>query len=573
MDNNETLFETEKAFSVFNKYIAVLTAVYYVIIALFGKSNSSTEIIIGGAVALTLALDWLAGSKEYFHSKILLRVVRYMILFTSAFAMIYNGGIYITIAAMSMIHISIIFEHLFMYDIAEDYYKISAVLDTLFPITLVTLVYYFFTSDTNFEIIVSVAFIAIIVFCLVGNMKVCGDLLNKLLNNMYRQERIAINSKEEYENLKVYQSKLVRANEQLSIQRFQLQKLNESVNSKNRQMDLQYKILRHISGALEIEKLTEFITSGIITNLNVEICGINIFDIDMGDDEPRDFCKLSHAEDITLPDNAIQLFKEFTEKIDLMHMQDEYMIIDDVVESEYPFLKGVNISSFLIYIISISDTQKGFLFVGRKRSGYFTESNIGFYKSIGEQISVAVNNAAMYTKMQDMATKDPLTKIFNRRHFNSIYPKFIEKAGLNKEPLTVILFDIDKFKNVNDQYGHLFGDKVIHFCGSIAGKTASENGASAVRYGGEEFVIVFPGKGTEEVYEIVKNMHEQIKENPFDYEGSEVHINVSIGIASYPETCEDLDELLNRADLAMYHSKNTGRGRITIDSAKVRGEE
>ena len=75
------------------------------------------------------------------------------------------------------------------------------------------------------------------------------------------------------------------------------------------------------------------------------------------------------------------------------------------------------------------------------------------------------------------------------------------------------------------------------------------------------------------VYGIVEKMHKEIREHEFTFEGKPVFINVSIGIASYPETCTDLGELLNRADLAMYHSKNTGRGRITIDSPKSRGEE
>lgn len=573
MENNETLFETESAFSKYNKYIAALLAVYYLMIVLFGKNNSIFEVVIGVGVSAALLLDWAAGMKKYFHKKFVLRIIRYSVMFMSAFAMLYTSGIYVTIFIMSAVYMATVFEHLFLYDISEDYYKISAVLETIFPMTLVTLIYYFFASCTNFEIIIVVIFIVIFVMILVSNMKVCGELIDNLLNNMYRQERIATNSKEEYENLKVYQSKLVHANEQLSIQRFQLQKLNESVKSQNRQMDLQHKILRRISASLEIGKLTEFVTSSITTNLQVEVCGIFMFDIVIGDDEPKDFFNLNNIYDIKLPDNTVKLFKEFVSTEEFSQMCDGYMVVNDVNEEIYPFVREMHISSFLIYVVNLSENQKGYLFVGKKTNGYFNDNNIGFYKGIGEQMTVAINNAELYAKMHDMATKDSLTKIFNRRHFNAKYPELIRKAKEENKVLTVILFDIDKFKNINDKYGHLFGDGVISYCGYMAGKTANENNAIAVRYGGEEFVIVFPDKNVEEVYAIVEKMHGEIKEKVLDYEGTDVHVDVSIGIASYPETCADINEILSHADIAMYYSKNTGRGRITIDSGKSRGEE
>lgn len=573
MDKQDDFFEIEKGFSKFNKYLAAMVAIYYLLLLVFEKYGSMNDILFGFSVVVSLALDWLIGYKYYFNKKIVFRIVRYFILFSTGLAMIHCSGIYITVVSMSVIHIAIVFQHLFLFDIVEDYYKINAVIESLFPIGLIALLYYFFIATSNFEVFISLMFCSIFTLTLVANMKIIGNLINKLYNDMYRNERIAINSKEEYENLKIYQSKLVRANEQLSIQRFQLQKLNESVNSKNKQMDIQYNILRHISSALEIEKLTEYITSSIISNLKVEICGIYVFDTDVEEGEqPKSFYNVNYSSEMRLPDNSIELFREYINKNNIRDMQDEYMIVNDVNDEEYPFIAGMGIVTYLVYLIKISDTQKGFIFVGKNTNNYFSESNIGFYRGIAEQISVAVNNASLYSKMQDMATKDTLTKIFNRRHFNSFYPKIIEECKQNKEMLTVILVDIDKFKTINDRYGHLFGDKVIHYCGSTVGKTAIENNGMPIRYGGEEFVIIFPQKGVDEVYEIVKKMHEQIKAYEFDYEGESVHFNVSIGIASYPETCEDLGELINRADLAMYYSKNTGRGRITVDNPKFRGE-
>lgn len=172
----------------------------------------------------------------------------------------------------------------------------------------------------------------------------------------------------------------------------------------------------------------------------------------------------------------------------------------------------------------------------------------------------------MYAKVQDMATKDALTTIYNRRYFNSIYPEYSGRAVASSTDLTVVLFDIDRFKLINDNYGHIFGDKVIKYCGRLAGEYAKRHNGIAVRYGGEEFVICFLDKKIEEVNKIIKEFHEELKHHEFDFEDKKININVSIGITSYPDICSNISDLLNRADLTMYESKQNGRGRITIDS-------
>lgn len=134
------------------------------------------------------------------------------------------------------------------------------------------------------------------------------------------------------------------------------------------------------------------------------------------------------------------------------------------------------------------------------------------------------------------------------------------------------LFDIDKFKMVNDTYGHPCGDAVICHVASLLRQAAVSNGGIAGRYGGEEFVIAFQGKTLAEVYEIVEKVHKKIKTESVVYEDKTLNVRVSAGVASYPETCENPSDLLTRADWAMYHSKRNGRDRITIDSDELETE-
>ena len=175
----------------------------------------------------------------------------------------------------------------------------------------------------------------------------------------------------------------------------------------------------------------------------------------------------------------------------------------------------------------------------------------------------------LYQKMENMAIRDGLTGIYNRRYLTEMLNAKISESNRKKTPVSLALFDIDKFKMVNDTYGHPFGDKVIQYVAQLLEKTANKNGGMAGRYGGEEFVIAFPGKGIKETFLLVERVHAEIKSTPLLYGKEEVQIRVSAGIASYPETCSKADDILNRADWAMYHSKKNGRDQITIDNEMI----
>ena len=171
-----------------------------------------------------------------------------------------------------------------------------------------------------------------------------------------------------------------------------------------------------------------------------------------------------------------------------------------------------------------------------------------------------------------MAIRDGLTRIFNRRHLSELLNEYLGEAVKRKAPVSLALFDIDKFKMVNDTYGHQCGDAVIRYVATLLNRGAIRNGGIAGRYGGEEFVVAFMNKSLQETYEIVKDIHSAIKSEPVVYEDKEVLVRASVGVASFPETCSNPGELLNRADWAMYHSKKNGRDQITIDSDQIKGE-
>jgi diguanylate cyclase (GGDEF)-like protein len=208
------------------------------------------------------------------------------------------------------------------------------------------------------------------------------------------------------------------------------------------------------------------------------------------------------------------------------------------------------------------------LVIGKDMKDYFLD-NMSFFERVSTQFSIALTNARTYTKMEDMAMKDGLTGIYNRAYMIQKMNEYISSVVLNNSSLAIFLFDIDKFKAVNDSYGHLFGDEVIRVCANIAKEIAEKYEGFAARYGGEEFVIVCKEESPEELREIANNLNNKVRQTEVNYRGSSICVNISIGVAAYPITCNNPAELLDRADRAMYHSKKIGRGCITFDGEYV----
>ncbi|MBF0417513.1 MAG: diguanylate cyclase [Magnetococcales bacterium] len=159
------------------------------------------------------------------------------------------------------------------------------------------------------------------------------------------------------------------------------------------------------------------------------------------------------------------------------------------------------------------------------------------------------------TRNRLFAVQDILTGLFLRRIFDAVFS--LEAAKLHRvpQPLSVILFDIDHFKKVNDTFGHQVGDIVLHDAAQLL-KKVSRKSDLFVRYGGEEFLLLLPGAAEEKVLEIAKRLHESMVEHPFPTVGQ---VTASFGVAT---TLRHPDNLVARADQALYSAKAAGRNRV-----------
>jgi diguanylate cyclase (GGDEF)-like protein len=173
-------------------------------------------------------------------------------------------------------------------------------------------------------------------------------------------------------------------------------------------------------------------------------------------------------------------------------------------------------------------------------------------------------------ELKRLAITDSLTGLYNRRHFNKLAEDEIRRSIRYLRPLSVMLFDIDFFKRVNDTFGHSSGDRVLSMIGRTTQEMLRATEISA-RYGGEEFIVLFPETSSFEAAAVAERLRMKIEETAFLPGENVIAITASFGISDFPGKPHQtksheslLSELVSNADRAMYCSKKAGRNRITV---------
>jgi len=169
----------------------------------------------------------------------------------------------------------------------------------------------------------------------------------------------------------------------------------------------------------------------------------------------------------------------------------------------------------------------------------------------------------MMQKLQKLATTDGLTKLYNSRSFYSQLELEVDRYNRYKHPLSLLLLDIDNFKDFNDNFGHLEGDKVLVRFSQII-KSCLRTNDSAYRYGGEEFTVILPETNGDEAKTVAQRIRSSLETEKFKpIPDKNAKITISIGVTQYfPK--EELSAFIRRADKAMYLSKKNGRNRVTV---------
>ena len=427
------------------------------------------------------------------------------------------------------------------------------------------------TVGVTIRELVTVSVVLVLIVVVSEMMSYMWDFFEK---DIFRQNRALEDLNKVNDKMKEQQEKINRVNEKLGVQKIELQLANKKINRSHDEMSVQNELSSIIISSIEIKDMLDKIVDMIQVRLDLDVVVIvleqdhELYVPGMEEEQQRVYAVSCVLGD-EFKKKVIESI-EHTDMSEILRMTQTY-IQNNVTDSVQLFTKlegKQELPSVVCLPIRNQEERLGTLFVGKNKENTFMDSR-AFYENIASQISIGVANARLYAKMNDMAIRDGLTRIYNRRHLTELLRKYLAEAMAKKVPVSLALFDIDKFKMVNDTYGHQCGDEVIRYVASLLNRGALKHGGIAGRYGGEEFVVAFFEKDLDETYHIVEDIHNQIRSEEVVYEGKHISVRASVGVASYPQTCANPGELLTRADWAMYHSKKNGRDRITIDSEKI----
>ena len=230
---------------------------------------------------------------------------------------------------------------------------------------------------------------------------------------------------------------------------------------------------------------------------------------------------------------------------------------------------AVTVAGHLCLPLTAGGTPVGVLGVPES-AGPFDEDRRRILAAVAALLGISIRNAQLFREVRENSLRDGLTGCYNRTHAIEVIDTELRRARRSQMPLSLIMFDIDHFKDVNDRYGHLCGDAVLASVGARM-RDVLRGSDLKCRYGGEEFLVLLPETPLEGAKRVADNLRHELADMPMPWKDETLHVTASFGVTMAQPSEIDAQALIGRADAALYRAKDQGRNcvRLSVETVVV----
>jgi diguanylate cyclase (GGDEF)-like protein len=337
------------------------------------------------------------------------------------------------------------------------------------------------------------------------------------------------------------------------------QKEKEDLDKTIQNLSLLYSIGKAMNYISDLKNLLQFILSQAIDVTSAEKGSLMLYDLETDQLNIRVLAGMedtSFQEKVNCNEIECRSFKPGEGIAGRVYMTAKPIVVNNIedddifIDSEKSYVRSIACIPMVVY----SDVI-GVINVTNKRQGKdFTDEDVEMLKAVADQAAVAINKAQLW----DMAVTDSLTGLYVRRYFMVKLQEELLRAQRYNNILSVVMADLDRFKNINDTYGHEAGDRVLKAIGKFLQQNVRDVDVVA-RYGGEEFVIMIPEAANDAAHILSERLRKNLSKMKFE---DLPPVTISLGIATFPHDGTDPEDLIKKADAAMYAAKRAGRDQV-----------
>ncbi len=322
------------------------------------------------------------------------------------------------------------------------------------------------------------------------------------------------------------------------------------------------KLIEDLNRSLKLDLIVNVLSSAVYTLISRSCGTVLLYLVD------NQYQKLSLVHSIKDDSDLVILSKE-GDIFDQWVLRHSTQLLIENLRNDFRFDSAILSQQDMRQVLSLissplisHNSLLGLLRLENKNIQSFNQDDLRFLALVSDLGAVALENSLLFQKTQDLAIHDDLTALYTKHYFIGRFKDEARRAQRLEEHLSLLMIDIDFFKQYNDKFGHTAGDIVLKRVGLLLNTVLSKFDPLVCRFGGEEFLIMLSGINKKETLVIADDLRQKIAQEKIILRRQDTQITVSIGIANLPQDTKDEDELIQKADKAMYQAKSKGRNQI-----------